>query len=84
MFTKLFGIGLAATGVAHFIAPSAFEPITKPAFPNDTRDWVLRHGAAETAIGLAITLPATRKLGFAALGAYGAWLGANGAKSLAG
>lgn len=78
----LSGLGLAATGVAHFVAPQLFEPITKPAFPNDTGKWIKVNGASETVIGLALASSATRKLGFAGLAAYGAWLGANGAKSL--
>lgn len=84
MFAKLAGLGLAATGVAHFIAPSAFEAITKPAFPKDTDKWIMRNGASETAIGMAIALPATRKLGLAGLGVYGAWLGSRVAASARG
>lgn len=76
---ELAGIGIAATGIAHFIAPSAFEAITKPAFPKDTDKWIMRNGATETAVGLAIALPATRKLGLVGLAVYGAWLGFNGA-----
>lgn len=34
------GAGLAATGVAHFVAPQPFESISKVAFPEDTRRWV--------------------------------------------
>jgi uncharacterized membrane protein len=80
---ELAGLGIAATGIAHFIAPSAFEAITKPAFPKDTDKWIMRNGASETAIGTLITLRPTRRLGFAALAAYVGWLGFNGAKSAA-
>ena len=79
----LAGLGIAATGAAHFVAPELFRDLTKMAFPNDTEEWIKRNGATELALGLAVALPATRKLGFAGLGAYGAWLGFNGAKSLA-
>lgn len=41
---ELAASGLAATGVAHFIAPALFEPITKPAFPKDTEKWIVRGG----------------------------------------
>jgi uncharacterized membrane protein len=81
---SIIGLGLAATGVAHFIAPNLFEPITKPVFPNDTSTWIMRNGATETALGAAIALPATRKLGLAGLGAYGAWLGSRAAMTARG
>ncbi|MBI5311323.1 MAG: hypothetical protein HZB14_09925 [Actinobacteria bacterium] len=76
------GVGIAVTGVAHFIAPKLFVPITKGAFPEDTGKWIKRNGASETAIGVAIAAPATRKLGFAGLGVYSAWLGWRGARAL--
>lgn len=78
----LLGAGIALTGMAHFIAPKIFVPITEGAFPDDTDKWIKVNGASETAIGLAIAAPATRKLGFAGLGVYTAWLGLNGARSL--
>lgn len=77
--TSLAGLGLAATGAAHFVAPQLFEPITKPVFPEDTSTWIKRNGASELAIGLAIAVPATRKLGLVGLAAYGAHLGARAA-----
>ncbi|SFB19964.1 hypothetical protein SAMN05216266_10672 [Amycolatopsis marina] len=72
---KTFGFLLAATGAAHFAAPQVFEPVSAAAFPEDTRSWVYRNGATELAIGLAVVNRRTRKLGFAAFAAYGAWLG---------
>ena len=78
---ELAGIGIAATGIAHFIAPGAFKAITEPAFPQDTDKWIVRNGVSETAIGTAIALPSTRKLGFLGLAAYVGWLGFNGAKN---
>lgn len=74
------GAGLALVGVAHFVAPQAFEPITKGAFPDDTEKWIKVNGASETAIGAALAVPATRKLGFAGLAAYTGWLVFNGAR----
>lgn len=73
--TSIAGLGLAATGVAHFVAPQLFMGITKPVFPENTSTWVKRNGASELAIGLAIAVPVTRKLGLAGLTAYGAHLG---------
>ena len=72
------GFLVAATGAAHFAAPEAFEDVTRTAFPDDTAAWVLRNGASETAIGLAMMLPKTRKLGVVGLLGYVGWLVANG------
>ncbi|KFU78634.1 hypothetical protein SAMN04489729_6680 [Amycolatopsis lurida] len=73
--SKLLGLGIAATGLAHFAAPAAFEPVTKLAFADDIRNWTYRNGATELAIGLAIAAAPTRKAGFAGLAVYAAWLG---------
>ena len=78
---KAFGIGLAATGAAHFVVPEAFEGITKLPFPKDTRSWISRNGATELAVGAAIAYPQTRKIGLIGLGAYVLWLGGNIAKN---
>lgn len=72
---KLFGLVLAATGVAHFVAPQAFEGITKAAFPDDTAAWIQRNGATETVVGLALATTPTRKLGLLGLLAYLGFLG---------
>jgi len=69
------GIALAATGAAHFVAPDAFKAITEPIFPKDTRTWTYRNGASELAIGTAIAVPATRKVGLVALAGYLGFLG---------
>ena len=78
---KAFGIGLAATGAAHFVVPEAFEGITKLPFPKDTKTWISRNGATELAVGAAITYPKTRKVGLVGLGAYVGWLGSNVARN---
>jgi uncharacterized membrane protein len=75
--TGKIGLLIAATGAAHFAAPEAFEEVTKLAFPNDTKDWVMRNGASEVAIGAAMMLPKTRKLGVLSLLGYTGWLGYN-------
>ena len=69
------GVALAATGAAHFVAPDAFRPITEPVFPDDTRTWTYRNGASELAIGTAIAIPATRKIGLVGLAVYVGFLG---------
>ncbi|MDT4915701.1 MAG: hypothetical protein QOI15_1374 [Pseudonocardiales bacterium] len=79
--TSKIGFLVAAAGAAHFAKPEAFEPITAKAFPNDTRDWVMRNGAAETGIGLAMMLKPTRTLGVLGLLAYTGWLGYNAANA---
>jgi uncharacterized membrane protein len=72
----LLGALIAATGAAHFAKPDTFEQISKAAFPKDTKDWVARNGASEVAIGLAMIVKPTRKLGGLALLGYAGWLGA--------
>lgn len=71
---RVAGLGLAATGVAHFVSPKLFEPITKPAFPENTTQWTYSNGATETLVGLVIANKRTRKLGYVALIGYIAFL----------
>ncbi|MCW2596881.1 MAG: hypothetical protein QOJ78_1026 [Pseudonocardiales bacterium] len=71
------GFLVAATGAAHFAVPDVFAEITKPVFPKDTEEWVKRNGATEIAIGAAMMLKRTRKLGVLGLLGYGGWLGYN-------
>lgn len=75
--TRRIGLLVAGLGAAHLAAPDAFTEITKVAFPENTKDWVMRNGATETAIGLAMSLNRTRKLGVLALLGYTGWLGYN-------
>lgn len=75
------GFLVAATGAAHFVVPDAFEELTKPVFPNDTKEWVTRNGACEVAIGAAMMLKPTRKLGKLGLLGYLGWLGYNAANA---
>jgi uncharacterized membrane protein len=75
------GFLVAATGAAHFAAPEAFAEVTKVAFPENTQEWVKRNGASESAIGLAMMLKRTRKLGVLGLLGYTGWLGYNAAKA---
>jgi uncharacterized membrane protein len=77
----LIGLGVAATGFAHFVKPQLFESITKPAFPNDTGKHIYTNGGIETALGLGLLLPKTRKL--AAVGSLGylAYLAGNAVRN---
>lgn len=68
------GLGIAATGAAHFVAPDAFRSITEGPFPDDTDAWIKRNGASELVIGVLIARKSTRKLGVLGLGAYGAFM----------
>ncbi|HEY0542948.1 MAG TPA: hypothetical protein VGD53_31620 [Actinoallomurus sp.] len=74
MMLRLAGLLLAGTGAAHFAAPQVFDPISKAAFPDDTRQWTYRNGAAEVALGLALTTRKTRLLGLAGTAGYAYWL----------
>jgi uncharacterized membrane protein len=71
------GVALAGAGVAHFVKPEAFEDVTRQAFPRDTRRHVYIDGGIETAIGLGLASPKTRKLAVVGLLGYGAYLAGN-------
>lgn len=71
----VIGVLIAATGAAHFAAPDAFTPVTERAFSTDIQQWTYRNGATELAVGTAIAVPATRKLGYLALAGYVGFLG---------
>ena len=70
--TGKIGFLVAALGAAHFAAPEVFEDVTRTAFPENTREWVVRNGATEAAIGVAMMLKPTRKLGVLGLLGYNA------------
>ena len=78
---KLAGVAVAATGLSHFVRPALYESVTAQAFPNNTLQHTYIDGGIETAIGLALVAPKTRKLAVAGLLAYGAYLGANIARN---
>lgn len=77
------GTLLAGIGASHFVAPTAYEPLTASVFPHDTRSWVYRNGATELALGLGLRSrkSALRKLSIVGIGAYLLMLGANAAKN---
>ncbi|WP_458319087.1 hypothetical protein [Mycolicibacterium brisbanense] len=78
---KLAGLGLAGTGVAHFVKPQLFESITKSAFPKDTHKHIYTNGGIETALGLGLILRKTRKLALAGTVGYVAYLAGNAARN---
>jgi len=74
---KTAGLALAATGLSHFVAPQIYEGMTKAAFPDNTRTHVFIDGGIETALGLGIAAPKTRKLALVGVLAYLAYLAGN-------
>ena len=78
---SVLGAGLAAAGLAHFAKPMVFEPITAPAFPNHTRRAVYVNGGIETALGVGLAVPSTRKFALAGLAGYVGWLGFNAVRA---
>lgn len=78
---KLAGLGLAGTGVAHFVKPQLFESITRSAFPKDTQKHLYTNGGIETALGLGLILRKTRKLALAGTVGYVAYLAGNAARN---
>lgn len=73
---KLAGAVVAATGLS-LRAPGALRVGVCPGLPENTLQHTYINGGIETAIGLALVAPKTRKLAVAGLVAYGAYLGAN-------
>ena len=59
---KVAGLALTAAGVAHFVRPQLFEPMSKPLFPRNTRQHIYTNGGIETALGLGLLGARTRKL----------------------
>ena len=64
------GVALAATGLSHFFKPQIYDKMTAVAFPNNTRRHVYIDGAIETAIGVGLIVPQTRKFAFAGIVGY--------------
>ena len=76
MSVKIPGAGaaLAAMGLSHFAKPEVFEKITAPAFPQNTRRHVYVNGTIETALGVGMVVPQTRKFALAGIVAYVGYL----------
>lgn len=75
------GLALAGTGLSHFVVPQVYEGLTKSAFPTNTRQHIYIDGAIETAVGLGIAAPKTRKLALGGLAAYGLYMAVNVARN---
>ncbi|BBZ01022.1 membrane protein [Mycolicibacterium chitae] len=78
---RIAGVVLAATGLAHFVRPQLFEPMSKPLFPRKTRQHIYTNGSIETALGLGLISRRTRKLALLGGAGYIGYLGLNAARS---
>jgi uncharacterized membrane protein len=74
---RFSGLALAGAGLSHFTSPRLWEPITKSAFPHNTRQHVYTNGSIETVLGLGFSSRQTRRLGTVGLIGYLAYLGGN-------
>lgn len=64
---------LVGMGILHFVAPKPFDTIVPAELPGSARLYTHGSGVAEVAVGTALIVPRTRKLG--ALGAIALYLG---------
>ena len=78
---QIAGLTLAGTGLAHFARPQLFESITAPAFPRNTRQNIYINGGIETALGLGLAVPKTRRLAVVGALGYVAYLAGNVARN---
>jgi uncharacterized membrane protein len=74
---RFSGLAIAGLGLAHFTSPRMWEPITKTAFPRNTRQHVYTNGGIETVLGLSLSSRQTRSLATVGLIGYLAYLGGN-------
>lgn len=79
--STIIGAALAATGLAHFAKPGLFEAITAPAFPENTRRHIYLNGGLETALGVGLLAPKTRKFALAGVVGYLGYLVASAVRS---
>jgi uncharacterized membrane protein len=75
------GLAIAGTGLAHFVRPALFDSITEQAFPRNSRRHLYINGGIETAIGLGLAAPQTRKLAVVGTLGYLAYLAGNVARN---
>ena len=82
----VLAVGLAVmfamTGVAHFVRPQVFEGITKSAFPRDTDRHLKTNGGIETAMGVGLLVPKTRRLATLGTLGYVGYLAVNAVRNL--
>ncbi|MDD7965171.1 DoxX family protein [Actinomycetospora lemnae] len=55
--------GLLTMGVLHGVAPRPFDTLVPPWLPGSPRLWTYASGVAELAVGAAVAVPRTRRLG---------------------
>ncbi len=79
----LAGIGFALTGLAHFVKPDLFKGITATAFPEDVDKHLKVNGSIETALGVGLIIPQTRKVATIGVAGYVLYLAANVARNRA-
>jgi uncharacterized membrane protein len=77
----LVGLSVAGAGIAHFVRPQLFEGVTKSAFPRDTERHIKTNGGIETAIGVGLLVPKTRKLAVLGTVGYVAYLAVNSVRN---
>lgn len=77
----LAGLGVAGVGLAHFAKPQLFESVTVRAFPRNTRRFIYINGGIETALGLGLAVPKTRKLAVLGTVGYLAYVAGNVARN---
>lgn len=77
----LAGIGLALAGLAHFVKPELFQSITATAFPQDVDKHLKVNGSIETALGVGLIVPQTRKVATVGVLGYVLYLAANVARN---
>ena len=70
-------MALAGAGLSHFTSPRLFEPVTKSAFPRNTRQHIYTNGGIETVLGLGFSSRQTRSVATVGLIGYLAYLGGN-------
>ena len=75
------GAALAAVGLAHFARPEAFESITAAAFPDNVRQHTYVNGGIETALGVGLAVPRTRKFALAGVVGYLVYLVASAVRA---
>jgi len=61
---------LAAAGLSHFAKPQLYESITASAFPTNTRRHIYLNGGIETALGVGLLAPRTRRFAVAGVAGY--------------
>lgn len=79
----LTGILLALAGVAHFVKPELFTSITATAFPQDVDKHLQINGSIETALGVGLIVPRTRKVATVGVVGYVLYLAANALRNRA-